>query len=85
VVIETDVEACFDRLPHSLILEEVRRRIEDKRVLGLVRLFLRAGLMSETGRLERTVTAPARRDRLAAARNIALSRWTDNTRRTGRR
>jgi hypothetical protein len=41
-VIETDVEACFDRLSHSLILEEVRRRIGDTRVLALVRSFLKA-------------------------------------------
>ena len=29
-VVETDVEACFDELPHSLIGEELRRRIGDK-------------------------------------------------------
>jgi len=55
-VIEADVEACFDRLAHRLILGEVRRRVEDKRVLRLVRAFLKAGVMRETGRLERTVT-----------------------------
>ena len=36
-VVETDIEACFDRLPHCLIGDEVRRRIGDKRVLLLVR------------------------------------------------
>jgi RNA-directed DNA polymerase len=55
-VVETDVEACFDQLPHSLIGEEVRRRIGDKRVLGLVRSFLKAGVMTEMGSLKRTVT-----------------------------
>lgn len=55
-VVETDIEACFDRLPHRLILDEVGRRIGDKRVLALVRSFLKAGLMAETGRLKRTVT-----------------------------
>jgi RNA-directed DNA polymerase len=55
-VVETDVEACFDELPHSLIGEELRRRIGDKRVLLLVRSFLKAGVMTETGRLQRTVT-----------------------------
>jgi RNA-directed DNA polymerase len=55
-IVETDIEACFDRLPHRLIGDEVGRRIGDKRVLGLVRAFLKAGLMRETGRLERTVT-----------------------------
>jgi RNA-directed DNA polymerase len=54
-IVETDVEACFDRLAHRLILDEVRRRIKDKRVLALIRAFLKAGVMTETGRLERTV------------------------------
>src|SRR5215207_3688644 len=55
-IVETDIEACFDRLSHRLILDEVGRRIEDKRVLALVRSFLKAGVMTETGRLQRTVT-----------------------------
>ncbi len=55
-VIEADIEACFDQLVHSQILGEVRRRVEDKRVLVLVRSFLKAGVMRDTGRLERTVT-----------------------------
>ena len=40
---------------HCLIVDEVRRRIIDKRLLALVR-SLRAGVMTETGRLERTLT-----------------------------
>lgn len=55
-VIEADIEACFDRITHCQLLGEVRRRIGDKRVLGLVRAFLKAGVMRETGGLERTVT-----------------------------
>lgn len=55
-VIEADIEACFDRLAHAQILGEVRRRIGDKRVLALVRAFLKAGVMTTSGRLERTVT-----------------------------
>jgi RNA-directed DNA polymerase len=86
--------SSFDRLPHSLILEEVRRRIEDKRVLGLVRLFLRAGLMSETGRLERTVTGtPQGGIASPLLANIALSAldrqyeadWQEMSRYQGRR
>lgn len=55
-VVEADIEACFDRLAHSQIVGEVRRRIGDRRVLGLVRAFLKAGVMTETGGLQRTVT-----------------------------
>lgn len=55
-VIEADIEACFDRIAHSQLLGEVRRRIGDRRVLALVRALLKAGVMRETGGLERTVT-----------------------------
>jgi RNA-directed DNA polymerase len=85
-VIESDVEACFDRLSHSLVLGEVRRRIADRRVLALVRSFLKAGLMAETGRLKRTVTAPRKAGSpRRCSRTSPSPRWTADTRRTGRR
>jgi RNA-directed DNA polymerase len=46
-VIEADVEACFDRLDHRVIMTEVGRRIGDCRVLALLRAFLRAGVLTE--------------------------------------
>jgi RNA-directed DNA polymerase len=55
-IAEADIEACFDELSHSAILERVRRRIRDKRVLALVKAFLKAGIMSEQGELRGTVT-----------------------------
>ena len=55
-VVEADVKACFDELSHSAILDRVRRRIRDKRVLALIKAFLKAGIMSEQGRLRGTVT-----------------------------
>jgi RNA-directed DNA polymerase len=55
-VIEADVEACFDRLDHRAIMAGVERRIGDRRVLALLRSFLKAGVMTEAGRLERRLT-----------------------------
>ena len=55
-VIEADIEACFDRIDHARLIAELRRRVADKRVLALLRSFLKAGVMRETGRLERTLT-----------------------------
>jgi RNA-directed DNA polymerase len=55
-VVEADIKACFDELSHSAILDRVRQRIADKRVLALIKAFLKAGIMSEQGRLRGTVT-----------------------------
>jgi RNA-directed DNA polymerase len=41
--IEADVEDCFGSIHHGLLMEQVRRRVTDKRVLVLIRRFLAAG------------------------------------------
>jgi len=48
-VIEGDVEDCFGSIHHGLLLAELRHRVTDKRMLGLVRQFLAAGVMREHG------------------------------------
>jgi RNA-directed DNA polymerase len=55
-VLEADIEACFDRIDHAALLERVRRRISDKRVLVLVKAFLKAGIMTTSGGREETLT-----------------------------
>jgi RNA-directed DNA polymerase len=46
-VFEADIEACFDEISHSFLLERMRGRVGDKRVMALVKAFLRAGVLSE--------------------------------------
>ena len=46
-VVDADIEACFDELSHSALSARVRQRIGDKRVLALVKAFLKAGILSE--------------------------------------
>jgi RNA-directed DNA polymerase len=48
-VLEADIEACFDCIDHTALLGRVRRRIGDRRVLGLVKAFCKAGILTETG------------------------------------
>jgi RNA-directed DNA polymerase len=48
-VFEADIAACFDELAHPAIMERVRTRIADKRVLALIKAFLKAGIMSGDG------------------------------------
>ncbi len=46
-VVEGDIHSCFDEISHSALIERVRRRIGDKRVLALVKAFLNAGILGE--------------------------------------
>jgi RNA-directed DNA polymerase len=46
-IVEGDIKACFDEISHTALLDRVRARIADKRVLGLVKAFLKAGILGE--------------------------------------
>ena len=46
-VLEGDITACFDEIDHTALMGRVRHRIGDKRVLRLVKAFLKAGVLSE--------------------------------------
>src|ERR1019366_4039347 len=48
-VFEADIKACFDEIDHTALLGRVRHRVGDKRVLGWVKAFLRAGILTEEG------------------------------------
>jgi RNA-directed DNA polymerase len=43
-VLDADIEACFDTIDHTALLARVRARVKDKRVLALVKAFLKAGI-----------------------------------------
>ena len=44
-VVDLDLEKFFDRVNHDMLMSRVARRIEDKRVLRLIRRYLSAGVM----------------------------------------
>jgi RNA-directed DNA polymerase len=46
-IVEGDIKACFDEISHSALLDRVRERVGDKRVLTLVKAFLKAGILGE--------------------------------------
>ena len=64
-ILEADIQACFDELSHSAILGRVRRRVVDKRVLTLLKAFLKAGILTSRA-ASNDLGYPARRDSLAA-------------------
>ena len=73
-ILEADIRACFDELSHSAILDRVRRRNADKRVLSLVKAFLKAGILTEQGSLERTISGTPQGGILSPLMaNVALS------------
>ena len=71
---EADITACFDEIDHSALMDRVRRRIGDKRVLALVKAFLKAGVLSEDGVERDTITGTPQGGILSPLlANIALS------------
>jgi RNA-directed DNA polymerase len=44
-VIDLDLEKFFDRVNHDKLMRQVAKRVEDKRLLKLIRAFLNAGVM----------------------------------------
>ena len=73
-VLDADIEACFDSIDHTALMDRVRTRVKDKRVLGLVKAFLKAGVLTERGDREDTHTGTPQGGILSPLlANIALS------------
>ena len=73
-VFEADIKACFDEIDHTALMERVRRRVRDKRVVGLVKAFLTAGVLAEDASRRATITGTPQGGILSPLlANIALS------------
>jgi RNA-directed DNA polymerase len=73
-VFEADIAACFDEIDHTALMGRIRGRVSDKRVLGWVVAFLRAGILSEDGVHRETITGTPQGGILSPLlANIALS------------
>lgn len=73
-VLDADIEACFDRIDHTALMDRVRARVKDKRVLRLVKAFLKAGILTELGEEVGTPTGTPQGGILSPLlANIALS------------
>ena len=73
-VLDADIEACFDSISHPALMDRVRTRVKDKRVLALVKAFLKAGIMTELGDREDSPTGTPQGGILSPLlANIALS------------
>jgi RNA-directed DNA polymerase len=58
VVVDVDLEKFFDRVNHDVLMGRLEKRIEDKRMLGLIRRYLNAGIMANGVVMERYEGTP---------------------------
>ena len=58
VVVDVDLEKFFDRVNHDVLMGKLAGRIADKRMLGLIRRYLEAGIMANGVVMERWEGTP---------------------------
>lgn len=57
-VVDIDLEKFFDRVNHDILMSRITRKVKDKHVLLLIRLYLQAGIMSNGVIMEREEGTP---------------------------
>ena len=73
-VLEGDIKSCFDEISHVGLMDRLRARIGDRRVLDLVKAFLKAGILGEDQVVRDTVTGTPQGGILSPLlSNVALS------------
>jgi RNA-directed DNA polymerase len=91
-VVDADLKSYFDTIPHDRLLDRVREKVSDRRVLKLVQMFLEQGVMEglsewtpEAGTPQGAVISPllaniylSPLDHLVAAAGFALVRYADD-------
>lgn len=46
-VVDLDIQSYFDEIPHDILMEKVKAKIADGRVLDLIEMWLKAGVMED--------------------------------------
>jgi RNA-directed DNA polymerase len=87
LVVDADIESFFDQLGHDRILECLRERVSDRKVLGLIRAILSAGIL-DGGTLSNPMEGSPQGGPLSPLlANVVLHRldraWTDGHRGMG--
>ena len=77
IVVDVDLEKFFDRVNHDVLLGKLEKRIEDRRLLGLIRRYLEAGALANGWRRSGT---KARRKAGRCHRSWRTCSWTKWTR-----
>src|SRR5437899_2906781 len=84
-VVDLDLEKFFDRVNHDKLMEQIAKRVEDKRLLKLIRAFLNAGVM-ENGLVSPSVEGTPQGGPLAPLlSNLVLDEFDRELERRGHR
>jgi group II intron reverse transcriptase/maturase len=57
-VVDIDLEKCFDRVNHDVLMSRVRRRVKDRRVVTLIHRFRKVGVLTLEGSGAPTAEGP---------------------------
>ena len=58
IVVDVDLEKFFDRVNHDILIDRLRKRIDDTGIIRLIRVYLNSGIMSDGVVLERYQGTP---------------------------
>ena len=58
VVVDVDLEKFFDRVNHDILIDRLRKRVDDAAVIRLIRAYLNAGIMAGGVVMERQKGTP---------------------------
>lgn len=86
-VIEGDIKGCFDAIDHHVLMNRLRLRVKDRKVLRLVKSFLKAGVMVEgtvrhpvTGSPQGGIISPLLANIYLTALDARYGRWSSRPR-----
>jgi group II intron reverse transcriptase/maturase len=82
-VVDVDLEKFFDRVNHDVLMGRLAKRIEDKRVLRLIRRYLEAGMMADGVVIERREGTPQGGPLSPLLANVLLDEVDRELERTG--